>query len=306
MKTIAVFFSKPGTDDYPFDKDYYRIAYKELGEEIAKRGARLCVVRDERTYKGGNTFQGYWEFDGQWFMRKEDELRADVLYIKSSTFNGTAGATFLNSPGLDEFCTDKWKTYQVFNTHQTPTFKVESPGDVADVVQDIRGEKIVAKPVDGEEGVGVFVLKPEDVIREVTTFPYLLQEFIDTSKGIPGLVESTHDFRIISMNGEPVLAFIRTPPQGSYLANVARGGHKIEVNLDDIPLDALRLQKIVDEYMKQFGSRVYSLDIGLDADGAWKIIELNAKPGCTCKSEGPGSIRFQERLADALIAACNA
>ena len=69
----------------------------------------------------------------------------------------------------------------------------------------------------------------------------LLQEFIDSSIRIPGIVEGLHDIRVTTINGEPVYTFVRIPKEGSFLANVAQGGKEMPLTLDKLPNDLLKL-----------------------------------------------------------------
>src|SRR6185436_9953431 len=140
-----------------------------------------------------------------------------------------------------------------------------------------------------------------EIAQSIHSFPYLIQEFIDTSAGVPGIVEGIHDFRIVAVSGEPVVCYVRTPPPGKKLANVAQGGKEIHVTLDRIPQEALALFQQVDDALARFPKRVYSVDMGRNVDGRWMIIELNSKPGLTPKHWGPDNVRFMELLADTLL-----
>jgi glutathione synthase/RimK-type ligase-like ATP-grasp enzyme len=224
----------------------------------------------------------------------------DLIYDKGH-FTHDEGATLLNDPSMDQICLNKWRTYELFPDVCPKTFIIRSQEELHTVLQMMMTELIVAKPLDGEEGHGVMIASAAKIERDVQAFPYLLQEFIDTSGGIPGIVESIHDFRMICIGSEIVLCFARTPPPGKLLANVAQGGKKIEVRISDIPADALAIKDRIEREFSKFPRRVYSIDCGRTANGEWKIIELNSKPGVTCRSEGTTNVYFQESLANMLL-----
>ncbi len=300
-KSIGVFFTDPSPDGYPLNKEYYQIAYRELTDEIHKRGGRLFAVRGKESFLGNNRFTHGWEFTKDGMVEHSGALEVDIIYDKGSTLIPDGASNFLNDPKMNCICTDKFETYKNFPSHSPATAIVTSAKDVDAALESIPSKRIVMKPVDGEEGRGVSVVDHSDVAKSIPSYPYLLQEFLDTSAGIPGLIASTHDFRVTSINGKIVLCFIRTPPPNSLLANVAQGGTKTEVPLDEIPAGALAIFRDVDAAFSKYPRRVYSVDMGRRVDDVWKIIEINDKPGCTCKSEGPNSIHFQEALATVLL-----
>jgi glutathione synthase/RimK-type ligase-like ATP-grasp enzyme len=301
MKRIATFFREKDGNGYPFNKEYYRTAYAEMAAIIKKMGGNLYVVRGQESYLGGNRFSHYWEFDGTFFSPVEKELDADVIYVKA-ILKADNEAKYINPKELDDLCTDKWRCYEMFKKNSPVSFRASGKSELGEALKLITTGKAVAKPIDGEEGRDVMIADKDEILQNYQAFPCIVQEVIDGSEGIPGIVEGTHDFRITSINGEPVLSFARTPPQGSHIANISLGGKKIEVPLDQIPKDALALWKEVDESLSRFSNRLYSLDIARDAKKGWQIIELNSQPGCTCADEGPGSRYYQRRLAEHLLA----
>ncbi len=300
-KRIAVYFTDPSPDGYPLDKEYYRIAYTELTEEIQARGGRLFAVRGVKSFLGKNRFTHGWEFTKDGLIEHPGELEVDIIYDKGSTLVPDGASNLLNDPEMSRICTDKFETFKLFPSHSPATSVAASADGVPAAVDAIPSERIVIKPLDGEEGRGVAVIDRTEALAKIPSYPYLLQEFLDLSDGIPGLVASTHDLRITSISGKIVLCFIRTPPPNSFLANVAQGGTKIEVPLDKIPDGARAIWNDVEAVFKRYPRRVYSVDMGRRKDGVWKIIEINDKPGCTCRSEGPNSAKFMELLAEALV-----
>jgi glutathione synthase/RimK-type ligase-like ATP-grasp enzyme len=299
MKTVAVFFDNPGFDDYPFDKEEYRTAYHELGGIVEKQGGRFCIARAQETFEGKGRFSKGWEFAAGAY-RPCGAFTADLVYDKGY-FVSDGATEVLNDRALDVICTDKWRTYMLFPQLSAPTFRVEDDAQLRSALAQIGSGPAVAKPLDGEEGEGVLIGTAEELGRQVTSFPYLIQSFIDTSGGIPGLIDGIHDFRVISVSGNPVLAYIRTPPPGRKLANVAQGGKEIHVPLQKVPEGALDICRAVDREFARFPKRVYSVDMGRDTDGRWNIIEINSKPGLTPMRFGPDYVRYLHLLAATLL-----
>ena len=298
--TVAVYFDDPSFDGYPFTKDEYRASYHDFARLLASKGATFAIVRGKETYMGRNTFSRAWVFDGASFVERKGPFRPDVIYDKG-TAAFDADARMSHDPGLDKICTRKDETYALFPDVSPLTMRIDAADDIEPALTRMRTDLVVIKPVDGQEGDGVHVLAHDAVASAIPSFPYLIQEFIDTSGGIPGVTEGRHDLRIVSILGEPILAFVRTPPTGSYLANVSQGGSTIEVPVARLPAGALELFRKVDAAMRRFPHRLYSTDMGLDRSGRWFLIELNAKPALFGRHRGPAFALFHERLADLLL-----
>lgn len=299
---IAVFFDAPGYMEYPFDDPDYFSGYHQLGKLLAEREALLIIVRSQGSYKSRSTFARGWVFDGATFQRSDVDVKASVIWNKGH-LKTDPGSCVINEPELDELCTDKLKTAEHFPEYSPATRLGREAWEVGMLASEIPGTFIVAKPPDLEAGQGVLIGPREEVLQSITTYPVLLQEFIDTSGGIPSLARGRHDLRIISMRGKPIVSYMREPQDGTYVSNVAQGGRLTEVALSAVPPDALALWKKVDDTFTRFPFRFYTTDVGLHSSGAWKLIELNAKPGISHFGEFAGARKFMERLADFLVLA---
>ncbi len=299
-KTVAVFFDQPGYEDYPFNGAEYEKAYHELAKILNGRDVDFAIVRSMETFLGGNSFSRHWLFDGETFREKNERIDADLIYDKGH-FVPDEHSKILNNAELDRVCLDKFATYEMFPDLSGVSLFVSNKDELKKGLAKIDSEFAVVKPQYGEEGKGVMIMKKEELPTKASEFPLILQEFIDTRHGIPGITDSIHDFRIVVINGEVALSYIRTPPDGSLRANVAKGGKEIGIPVKKIPPGALDVVHIVDNHFKKFCRRIYSVDLGLDASGKWKIFELNSKPGLSETKRGPEYKKFLEKLADILM-----
>lgn len=304
METVAVYFTKPGFDDYPFDDVDYREAYALLGTLLAERGVRFSIVRSGHTYLGGNTFKGGWDFNGGTWKRTHVKHSYDLIFNKGRLIFSD-DARVINDPALDRLCIDKWETYKRFASFSPRTFLVQNKNELEAAVRDIDEAMIVAKPVDEEGGKGVIIGPAEDVLAGVTAYPYLAQELIDTSHGIPGIVKGKHDLRIIIVQGEIVSAFVRQPAEGKFVANVSQGGSMRGVEVRTLPASAREIAATIDREFAGFPHRIYSVDLGMDEGSDWKIIELNSQPGLSYEDykESDEGKRLFVSVADLLAAA---
>lgn len=303
MRTVAVFFDAPAPDGYPFDAEEYRESYRDFALLLRSRGARVFVVRGPSCYQGGSAFASGWEYDAAGKLRAhKGRIVADVIYNKGHLAADRL-APVVNDPELDALCTDKRRTAALLPEISPLTCLVQSPADIDTQLATLSTPRVVAKPVDGEGGHGVHIGSKDEVRANITSYPYLLQEYIDTAAGIPGIVEGTHDFRMLCVRGALIQAFVRTPPPGGVLPNVAQGGSTHEVPLERIPASARDVFNMVDARLTGFRDRVYSVDVGFHQGTTWKLFELNSRPALFSRSRGAGFVRFHEALADLLLTA---
>lgn len=302
MKTIAVFFTAPNYDDYPFTSEGYRDAYHRLGALIQELGARFVIVRSTDTYEGNSVFRGGWEFANNEFVRTEEPIHVDTIYNKGkSVFPFSDIPIVVNDPEFDVLCTDKWKTYELFPDMSPKTQLVNNKEELLEAAENMQTDQIVAKPFDGEEGHGVFIGPKEEVVAQVEEFPYIVQEFIDTSGGIPGIVEGTHDFRFASISGKRVFSYARKPAPGDLRANMGQGGSMHFVTEEHIPQSVMDAFRYVDSAFERFPHRFYSIDMGLDRNGEWKLIELNSKLSLPHMSWGEWVPDVHRQIAEMLV-----
>jgi glutathione synthase/RimK-type ligase-like ATP-grasp enzyme len=251
-------------------------------------------------YIGENTFTHAWKWQGKILQRINGPLTFDLIWNRGN-FLGDEHCNIMNDPALGEITTDKWKSYLLLPEHHPKTVLLQSVRNVDSALRSLRGSWLVGKPIDRSGGEGVIIGPREKVIDQLEVFPYLLQEFIDSRHGIPGLVQEPYDLRIISLKGEISLCYIRTAPPGEFTANVSRGGKEIEVKPELIPEGACNLFYAVDAKFQKFANRMYCVDMALDRDGHWKIIELNSQPGFSPKFTGKSYPIFYRKLAELLL-----
>lgn len=300
-KRVAVFFDDPRFEDYPFSDADFRKAYYELAAGLRAKDAEVWIVRDQKTYAGGCSFEGGWKFDGAEFVRDESTIEADVVFNKGH-LQADGGACLVNSQALEDFCTDKWKTFETFPALSPDSVLARDKMELAAALKKFP-DMVTVKPVDGWRGLDVHIGKAADIEAKVKEFPAIVQEFVDTSSGIPGITPGLHDLRMIGVNGKLIYAYVRVPPPKSFVSNYAQGGKWFEVPVKDLPKSAVQVFDEVDASMKRFGFRIYSVDVGLHRGKEWKIFELNSKPALDSRGTYPGAGVFMDAVIDALLSA---
>jgi glutathione synthase/RimK-type ligase-like ATP-grasp enzyme len=132
----------------------------------------------------------------------------------------------------------------------------------------------------------------------------VVQEFIDSSSGIHGLVDGVHDLRLYRIDGETVLGSVRTPAKGSLIANTNQGGTIAFFPVADLPEEALNIADIIDKKFEKYGSRYYSIDL-IKGSKKWYVLEVNDRPGVPALYQSPDVDRFHNQLANCIVKAAN-
>ena len=278
--TFVVYFDAPEPMGYPFDEYNYFLSYLGFSEHCARQGVDLYIVRGPESYLGQMRFRSGWKFDGERLLPVAEPIQADVVYVKGSTLHTEPTAVRVNAAELMDICADKLKTYGLFREYMAKTAPL--PADHwQETIKNFPSDLLVLKPVTGMEGHGIQVISKEHFQYDQLDphyAPYLVQEFIDCSTGMPGLVEGRHDLRLYIFNGVAKLAEYRRPKPNGYLANIAQGGSLTVLKMNQVPQWALDFVPNIDKHFQKFFPRIYTIDL-MYAYGRPYLVELNSRPG---------------------------
>lgn len=291
-------------DKSPLNSAYYLKAYSDLLLATKSYGANVYLsTRDQ--YEGNGIFRSGYTLNSRTQIKNFSEItdiHADLVYDKGD-FADVNDVTTLNPSYVHKVTSNKYETYTLFSNYQPTTFVCNNSDDVADSLKNIAGEMIVIKSLTGNGGHGVRVIKRNNVnLADYSTminYPVLIQEFLDTQCGIPGIVDGIHDFRIKLGNGEVWGGTLRTPAPGEFRANVAQGGSEQHLFPEQIPKGAIDIAIEIDKYFIDY-PRYYSIDLVYTMNG-WKLIELNSKPGLSPIDMSAQAAYITNRLAQYLV-----
>lgn len=279
-KTIIVYFDHPDEMGYPFQEPNYVLTYQGFSALCNKNNVDFFIARTPESYLGHMQFRSGWRFVGDRLERVDSPLTADVIYYKGNHLEEEPDAVVVNRRGLRTTCDNKLNTYALLSQYMATTRSL-APEHWQQDIQAIPGDLLVVKPVRGTEGRGI-VIKPRAEFNyadlDQTKAPFLVQEFVDCSAGIPGLMQGKHDLRLIIFNGQVKLAEYRQPKEGGYLANVAQGGSLTFVPMDRVPDWAMAFVGEVDQHLTQYFPRIYAIDLMYANDRPY-LVELNSQPG---------------------------
>ncbi|MDD5054943.1 MAG: hypothetical protein PHZ00_01605 [Candidatus Peribacteraceae bacterium] len=302
--TIAVYFTKPKHDDAPLNREEFVCSYHEFGRQVAAQGGTLALVRSMASFRGGNRFQSGWIFDGTTFVRSEELMEGGVVYNKGEDFIGDAETALVNDPELHALC-DKDRTYRLFPEFCPLSVIVQSAQELKDALCSLPADRVICKPTTSCGGEGIMIGTKSEISSREHRYPLIIQEFMDLSGGIPGVVDGLHDLRLVFIGDRFSYAMIRTPKPGGLMANICQGGSFFTVPDAAIPKEAMEIALAIDRRLQSFKTRVYSVDLGLNADGRWRVLELNSPPGLI-PSRGDAIMDRDHRiLAEHLLSVAN-
>jgi len=142
----------------------------------------------------------------------------------------------------------------------------------AETVEKQVGFPCVMKVVTGSHGAGVFLCEDakqfEDLSELISSLDsknsMIIQEYVKESEG--------RDLRVIIIGGRVVGAMQRTSTDGSFKANISRGGQGKAYDVDDeMEMLAIQVAKVLD-------LDIAGVDLLFHSDG-YRICEANSAPG---------------------------
>ena len=262
----------------PFEDDNFNETYRYFSELVSERGHKFFVSHYNR-YKNGGLQEAYSYSEG---WTKNQDLKVDVVFDKYKFDEKTilikqeieSRHPVVNRFELEKIAKDKLLCAQEFVEHHPETLAANKEN-----VQQILDKygKAVVKPVYDFGGNGVAVIEDISEFEEKKNF--LVQQFVDSTTGIEELgIEGVHDLRVVLVNGEPVLSYVRQPESG-YISNVSMGGSMEFIDLEDVPESAMTLVQNVSETLSGFQPAIFGVDMIFDENQKPWILELNSKPG---------------------------
>ncbi|HEU5187474.1 MAG TPA: hypothetical protein VFT87_03145 [Candidatus Saccharimonadales bacterium] len=305
---LGIFREQRDIEEFVYKAEHYRQAYGEIVELLESKGVYTAILMGQGTYEGRGHFSKHWvqvKIPEGLVFEKRGPITVDLVYDKDH-FVTDGQVALINDPRLDQLCWSKEKTYQVLGDFHPKTLQVNTAAELKAALASVPGDKVALKELTGSSGEGVFVGAKQGAVHAELAYPLLVQEFIETGAGVPGITNKRHDIRVVLANGEPIAATLRTPPEGGLKSNIGYGGEHRLLELSELPQSLLDICQQIDKRVKNYGNfRLYSVDFGLTPFG-WRMFEANGMPGVIAKSRGPQAIPYQEKLTDFLKQATRA
>lgn len=304
-----------------YEKDKFNQSYAYFIEQGRTKGLDI-VIAHFSDYKDGSVNNGWTRENGVW--RKTGELSIEFMYDKfpAKTDDTKAikrdlqdrGVGVLNHPNFEAMLKDKQANYEAFSEVIPYTASVNgSLDEMVAVIEGMRNEslhedldtsKVFVKPRLGFGGKKIVVVNGEDYsgLSEIENEDYIIQPFLESARGIPELgIKGRHDFRVIAVNGDNKIAYVRLPPKEGLISNESYGGDIKYFEVTDVPKDFVDVMGSVDTKINQFDPRIYSSDMARGKSGKVWVYEMNGKPGQVWNPADAVDVEKTKELQNAIL-----
>lgn len=288
MKKLVIFFGE--IDDWKRSVLFGTKArvYLDFFGELYKKDIQAYLCFGQNNFISTAQYRCKAFYNGSCIIQKDCIINPDFVFDRAGASHHPSvfSEKVFNNLLFKTFCRNKIQGYKVFPELHPKTFIVHDT-NVFDTLKNNfeDSEKIVFKPIEGMKGKNVAIIDPKNLnavheyLKVMEGKSFLVREFLDTSVGIDGVVESTHDLRVVFIGQELIWSHVRTPKKDSLIANVAQGGSIRELSLDELPKDVLDIcTNVSNKILEKFDKPFFSIDLGMTKDGP-KIFEFNSQVG---------------------------
>lgn len=306
-KKIVMYFHKRKLEADPFATfGIKRNVYHDFFKRGMERGFDMYIASGKENYIGQSSFKNTYQYNGQFFDPCAETLKMDAIFDRSGGMSFPTediGHKVLNNIFFKRLCNNKNATQEFIGDFMPKSVRIKTKNELLQQLKSFSPSALVVlKPANGMCGKGIVIDYPEKIMQEdiEDNREYILQEFVDTSNGIPGIIDGHHDLRIVIVNGKIVLSHVRAPKEGSLLANVAQGGSINEIPIENIPTFIITtVKKIQARIDEKFNYPIYSIDLGIQNKKELFVFELNDQIGFPSEKMKK-STDFIEKILDSL------
>lgn len=281
-KKLIVYFAKDGWQHVKHPYENIRENVEEKQEALLDffpSNVEIYIARSEISHIFENTFQPQFIRNNKtWSKYNWIPIDADLVIW----FNIPKDVSKIFNT-IREITHDKTILEGIFPKYVIQSIICNNYEDIKQNFDSISTDLKVLKPIKWTRSKWIFIqdnLPDEDEILS-EFYPYLLQDFFDTSRGFyqyPWI----HDFRVIMLWWETIWKFLRQPETWKYTANSFRRWWFIDLLDWEIPWE---IQSIIDEIeyycASRYKHRYYSIDFGIWKSWEIKIFEMNSAPWLT-------------------------
>ncbi len=295
FKIVAVCDDLSWTEK-PFEKKkHYPVkdlqdSYMDLFLKAESKNLKFVETNFDWYDKNKNIFKKGWIFDEALGWKQIKNFKADFIFDKSplskkyESFKKyfSRKHMILNPHYIEELCSDKLITYNMFKMYVPMTIRVNNKEEFLKKLKKVRTEKIVVKPEFGSSAEGVKIIDKHDAIRNPPKIKKntLLQEFVECKRMNKWRFHyGVFDLRIILGEGDIIDSFFRVSKKGVLTSNVSTGGRSVFVHKENLPKGVLKSIKSIDYKLRKYKPRLYTLDFVIDKENRVWLIEMNSKPG---------------------------
>lgn len=290
MKKVLILFGKSNwRKSRPFENKDYQYSYEYFYSLCKKNGIRMYRASYEWYDYDKNIFKHAWIYEdknAQW--SRVSNVRPDLIFDKTKARLEiyykkeliSKKYSFINNLEFTQIIDNKFLNALLFEKWSKRSWLANSKEELKTILPKIKTSRVVLKPLAESGGKDVLILNKKDALSRFRNGKvWLVQEFIDSSRGIPGFSHGPHDLRLVFVNDKLIYALMREPAKGKLLANLAQGGSLAIVPLEKIPGSVRPIIRQAGQILETFNPRIFSVDLMFDEKKKPWVVELNSMPG---------------------------
>ncbi len=274
----------------PNTGERFKERYSGLEKALAKRGLMSFFAEGHDSFtKETKYFRNVFDSDRNVLAQSGS---ADVVRDLTMSLDNKplyeSGLTVVHNPELNRFIADKQSVYELLPEIHPKTISVQAAQvlDAIDRLRDLGLREIIIKPATGLKSEGIVLVDGQKKLAnlQLNNGRYLVQEYLDTSGGIPELgIRGTHNLRMISIGTKVIGAVARERGSNSKILRDDNYGKVYDP--DELPDSIMGIADYVHEGLSKIeGAKdgVLAIDVmrgkGSDGEARDVVCEVNRRP----------------------------
>lgn len=291
-KKIVVIYNG---EDWKKEVPFFSIPTRESFQDWHERGLRNNIEMYRASLRWydikNNYFKKSWAYRNKKWIKINNPIKPDLIFDKIkgkwdfSLFDKKmkimSKVKIFNNPLFRTILDNKLSQYMIFSDFMAKSFLANNKKELKDVIREIKSSKVVLKPLYGSGGFGITIDEKDRIINQKIVYPIFVQEFIKSTKGIPGFSKNKEisDLRMIFINHKLIYALSRVAKEGSLFTNFHQGATALLVPEKSIPIKVKEMTNKIIERLSIFPEANYSLDFIFADSGKPILVEMNTTPG---------------------------
>ncbi|MFZ5982555.1 MAG: ATP-grasp domain-containing protein, partial [Patescibacteria group bacterium] len=278
-KIVVVYKGDDWKKKIPFTSIPTRESFQDWHERGLKNGIEMFRASIDWFDSKKNVFLKSWAYrNGQW-EKINQPIKADLIFDKiAGKFDYSlfglkmdifAKTKIFNHPLFRTMFDNKMSQYVFLKEFMAESFLVNSEKELAACLKRVKSKKVVIKPLYGSGGFNIIIDEKNNIKTSRINFPVLVQNFIISTKGIPGFSKGRQvaDLRMIFMNHKFIYALSRIAKGASLFTNFHQGARAMLVPQKAIPEKVWKMARQIVGKLSVFSEANYSLDFIFDDKG---------------------------------------
>lgn len=290
-KIVVIYDGNDWNKKIPFDSVPTRNSFQDWHEKGLKNNIEMFRASIDWLDAKKMSFKKGWAYRNKKWVKVNRAVKPDLIFDKIAgkfdyglfdlKMKICEKIKIFNHPLFRTMFDNKMSQYIFLKEFMAESFLASNKNDFDNCLKKITTKKVVIKPLYGSGGFGVLIDNKEAFRNKRLSYPVLVQNFISSTKGIPGFSQRKQiaDLRMIFMNHKFIYALSRIAKSGSLFTNFHQGAKAILVPEEFIPDSIKKISKKIVGKLKIFPEANYSLDFMFADKGSPILVEINTTPG---------------------------